>query len=163
MPTSEETPKITARRTLEEYEQTKMDHTRLSLEKLTASTEYKKFVQEKKERRAAAVSTSMIVEDCNKESLAEDAKQSRHNRTVMIDADDKYGLNTSATNPQGLLERASAKTPGNEGHQIITKNITSTGDKKTSIEVEWRAISCKPLYVLYIFNYRLMSSLVCLM
>ena len=163
MPTSEETPKITARRTLEEYEQTKMDCTRLSLEKLTASTEYKKFVQEKKERRAAAVSTSMIVEDCNKESLAEDAKQSRHNRTVMIDADDKYGLNTSATNPQGLLERASAKTPGNEGHQIITKNITSTGDKKTSIEVEWRAISCKPLYVLYIFNYRLMSSLVCLM
>ena len=112
-----------------------MDHTRLSLEKLTASQEYKKFVQEKKERRAAAVSTSMIVEDSNRE-LAEDAKQSRHNRTVMIDVDDKYGLNTSSTNPQGLLERASSKTPGNEGHQIITKNITSTGDKKTSIEVE---------------------------
>jgi len=113
-----------------------MDHTRLSLEKLTASQEYKKFVQEKKERRAAAVSTSMIVEDSNRE-LAEDAKQSRHNRTVMIDADDKYGLNTSSTNPPGLLETAQEKTPGQ--YQITkstSKTAGSTGIKPTSVEVE---------------------------
>ena len=98
------TKSFTERLSPEEYELQKMETTRLALENLTGSEEFKRHEAKKKEQRRRAVSKSLVYEQDDLDESIEEAGppsgKQRHNQTIVHAAgafgDDSSDLALSA-------------------------------------------------------------------
>ena len=126
------TPSFTKRLALEKFEFQKMETTRLALEKLTASEEYKRYDAAKKESRKKAVSTTVLDADVSEdEKSANDlgnaaGKHIRHNQTMIHEAqglddgeDSALALSNSTRRNKNAVHRKKSSKETREGLGLI--------------------------------------------